>query len=108
MLTNKWASGAWVFNDIATYYYSEQEVVGINETTKGGYKLYPNPAKNTVTLLSGGSSELFEIYNLQGVKLLSTSLSKGNQINIENLNKGTYIYKVNGHQGSVSGKLIKK
>lgn len=105
---NKWVNNDWVLKSKADFYYSEQDVTGVNETTKNSFILYPNPAKNTVTIAIDGLKGLFEIFNLQGSKVLSNILTNWSKVNVESLNRGTYIFKISYNGISKIGKFIKE
>ena len=106
----KWLNGAWTVNDVATYYYSQQELSAVSQTLKEESKLFPNPAKDFITVKSDrkSSNSIFELYNLQGSMVLSTVLTNDNKVSIEQLAKGAYIYKVNGGNGCFTGKIVKE
>ena len=106
----KWLNGAWTVKDVATYYYSQQELSAISETHMDAAMIFPNPAKDFITVKTDGSGthNTIELYNLQGSKVLSSTLSNDNKVSIEQLVQGAYIYKVNGGNGCFTGKLVKK
>ena len=104
---NKWVNNEWVFNNKADYFYSEQELTGVKNAKDMNFKLFPNPAKNSITVAADGVNGVFELFNTRGSIVLSNNLSSGNQINIKDLNKGIYVYKVTINGLSKTGKLIK-
>jgi hypothetical protein len=110
MPSYKWLNGNWVKKDEAVYYYSQQVLSAISETHKDVSIIFPNPAKDFITVKTDGNiiNNLIELYNLQGSKVLSTVLTNGNKVNIEQLAKGAYIFKVNAINGCFTGKLVKE
>ena len=83
------------------------------EVKSNSVHLYPNPAKETVTITfdqSITSEGVFEIWSIMGNKLLSKTITTSNieqKVDVKSLASGIYFYviKVNGDNFS-SGKLI--
>ena len=73
---------------------------------KSNLKVYPNPASDIVNVSADKKIDTVTIIDLSGKKVQS---AKGNQVNVSNLAKGTYILQVNYGGGAVENtKLIKK
>jgi len=73
--------------------------------------LYPNPARNTITVNSGTySGSTFQVYNMSG-QILKTIIaplgSTQSDIDIADLSVGIYILKMNTPQGQVMKKFSK-
>ncbi|WP_300675520.1 T9SS type A sorting domain-containing protein [Soonwooa sp.] len=69
-------------------------------------KIYPNPAKDTVSIDSKEAVESYNIFNMAGQKLLSGNSAK--DINIQSLTKGNYILQVKTKDNKTqSTKLVK-
>ncbi len=66
---------------------------------KTALKVYPNPAKNTITIDNSTTIKSINVYNLQGI-LINTS--KINTIDISNYSAGIYLLEVENTEGSVS------
>lgn len=82
-----------------------------NQALKQELLLYPNPTSGTVQLSVPENFEAsnFTIYTALGTSELSGKLSgKETAINIQQLEKGVYIVKVDGQGGSLSQQLIIK
>ena len=96
--------------DTKSAQYSTAKPQIIKENT---VKVYPNPAKETVTIafdqpISGEG--IVEIWNIMGNKLLSNTIPKSyiqQNVNVSSLSSGIYFYiiKVNGDKFS-SGKIM--
>ena len=73
------------------------------------FVLYPNPAKETVSIQSkdGIGINSIEIYNNIGQMILSTT-NASNAIAISNLASGIYFVKVNTDKGTANTKFIKE
>jgi hypothetical protein len=73
--------------------------------------LFPNPAKNHITIQTGLnnllSSIYFEVYNLIGQKIKVEEIQNGVPIDITDINTGIYYYIVRSKNCTASGKLIK-
>ena len=63
--------------------------------------LYPNPAKNKITL-SVNNKTIFKLFNNLGDLVLQQSIEGIQDLNIDNLKAGLYLYSI----GEKSGKLI--
>lgn len=70
--------------------------------------VYPNPSTDEVTFNLNGNQNLLNvfIYNNLGKLVISQKIENDNQINIKNLKKGCYIYRVFESDNIYSGKLI--
>jgi glucose/arabinose dehydrogenase len=82
--------------------------IGMNEQDHGGFKLYPNPARNEIRIENGKwkiENDEYRIYNLTGqVLLLGQVNNKETIIDISSLAKGIYFVKV----GEVVRKVVKE
>jgi hypothetical protein len=94
------------YNDGATIIFDESLVkkmvfssVSAVETvaaTGNEFAVYPNPAKNYITIKNTADQELsYSIYGLDGAMLMSATQTAGTQINISSLQKGFYVIRVN-------------
>ncbi|MDQ0781957.1 T9SS type A sorting domain-containing protein [Chryseobacterium sp. W4I1] len=70
--------------------------------------VYPNPASDVlIVVLKGNKEEKAEIYNMEGRKVIETTIGSGKgKIDISNLQSGNYILTVKGVE--LSAKFIKK
>lgn len=81
---------------------------GINELDNSVFVIYPNPAKNFVTVESTSILH-YEIYNSIGEKVaIGTINEKQNQIDISNLSKGVYIIQLNDGKTKGVKRIIKE
>lgn len=69
--------------------------------------IYPNPVKTELTINSPETIKGIEIFDLLGKSIYQKS-NTGNTINIDFLQKGIYILKVNTEKGSSNYKIMKK
>jgi len=95
---------------IPDFALARENALGIEENEKLLFKLYPNPATNTVTIsnLDEGNSNIV-IYNNLGQVVLQSEINQNNAtISIEKLTSGIYIYKLSMGSKSQTGRLIKE
>jgi hypothetical protein len=77
------------------------------ETSK--VSMYPNPAKNSVTIDANGSIEKVSIYNILGQEVLTKKPnSNSTTIQTSSLQKGTYIVRSTIDGKTTTSKLIKE
>jgi hypothetical protein len=69
-----------------------QEGLSVNENNlDNAFSVFPNPSSNGLFTLKNDTAELWEVYSLTGVKVLS---GNGNIIDISDVSKGMYIVKI--------------
>ncbi len=92
-----------------TLFYSEDNA-GVSESFNENVILYPNPASNTLSIKFTGNSgrAVFELFDMQGRKLVSQEVSTKEQINLNHLSSGSYIYTISIDGNKKSGELIKR
>jgi len=100
----------WVENYNATYYYSEQEVTSVSEINQMELNVYPNPFSDFVTfsIPDNFDSFTFELFDLQGRKIISEEIRSDEKVNMEGLNEGLYFYNLIIDGEKMSGKLMKQ
>ncbi|RCS27447.1 T9SS C-terminal target domain-containing protein [Polaribacter sp. WD7] len=77
-----------------------------DEFNSFAFKVYPNPTTSKLTIDDTGFSlENMEVYNILGKKIMS---SFSNSINLEDIDSGLYILKVNTIDGRIATKRIVK
>ena len=85
--------------------YDLTAVLSTNDYTLSQFRMYPNPAKNQVTIQLNTTSILKQItvYNMLGQEVL---ISEEKIVNTSKLASGSYIVEVNTNNGKASKKLI--
>ncbi|WP_394331777.1 T9SS type A sorting domain-containing protein [Chryseobacterium jejuense] len=68
--------------------------------------LYPNPVTDLLHIKSKENVNKVEIYDISGRKM-SADLND-NQVNVKNLNPGSYIINIETKKGKTTEKFIKK
>ena len=80
----------------------------MNETSYN-FLIYPNPAKEELTIISSAANNLISIYNLQGILVKQLYVSNAeSKINITDLSSGMYVIEVNNNGNSSFQKFIIK
>ncbi|MFA5328397.1 MAG: T9SS type A sorting domain-containing protein [Prolixibacteraceae bacterium] len=100
----------WDYNYQTTLNYSEVNVTSVSNLNTELSKVYPNPCSESVSIsISGPNSQInFELFDLQGRKLLSKAISNNEKVNMEGFRSGLYLYKLNLDGKMQSGKLVKE
>lgn len=85
------------------------EVLAVNDVTKGSIKLYPNPVKDILklNLPNGEKIATIEVYNTVGQKV--SDFRNAEEINLNHLKSGIYIINLKNTEGKTySSKIIKQ
>jgi len=100
--------GLFISNGISAVSRFKLSPTGITNSVQSGIRLYPNPAKDLVTIQYPFEEEAeLEIFNLHGIKVISTILNEGStNLSISGLLSGTYLLKINGKETSFLQRLI--
>lgn len=100
----------WLHEYKYELYYSEQVVTSINDIETEDIQLFPNPVSEylNISFRSNTESANFELFDILGQKLISRKITNNEQLSLENLNNGMYLYNLYIDGTRQSGKLIKK
>lgn len=100
----------WEISLRDTFYYSEQEITSIEEIVTEEIKVYPNPFSEYVTfsIPNNHAQITFELFDMQGRKVMSEEIRSDEKVNMEALNQGVYFYNLIINGEKVNGKLIKQ
>ncbi len=93
-----------------TYILSNENFFSIREAAaiaKADIQLFPNPSTRFINIVSDDHSS-FEIVNMQGQLMLSGSLDRQDQVQVESLAKGTYILRIKTDKGLIGEKQFVK
>lgn len=101
-------SGAGSLYNRIKYYYSNQTITGIKESTQEKVDVYPNPATDFINFHVGTTLEpaKIEIYDNQGKLVMIEDIITRKQISVKQLQRGFYIYKVSFQNSVMTGKII--
>lgn len=83
------------------------QVISVNEYAQFQLEIYPNPAKEILTVQSVQEFDSFEIYDLNGRKVKSGELN-GYTIAVEHLMKGIYLLRLNNDGISTATRFVKE
>ena len=90
------------------YFSNSSPTLGINNFEISGYKVFPNPANNKLTVTADADIENVQVYNLLGQQLINKNiLDNRATIDISKLNQGIYIVKTSV-DGAIGTKRIIK
>ena len=97
------------FNVDDTDIYFEVGIpLSINNNEIKNFRVYPNPINSGEFSISSGSNSLktVELYDINGKRVLSKQVQNKEAIQINNLNSGVYILKVEENGKTTKGKLV--
>ncbi|MCX7547430.1 fibronectin type III domain-containing protein [Xanthomarina sp. F1114] len=88
---------------------SIDEALSIEESELLSFKYYPNPVDNILNLRSVQTIQSVEVFNLLGQEVLRTASNSANMdVDMSNLQSGTYFVKVTIENATKTIKVIKK
>lgn len=90
--------GEWLYSDVVYLGSGREDKVFV----------YPNPANKSVQIIGISGKGWLEIRNLEGKLLLGSQVEALENVDVENLTEGVYIYKVITEGNVLTGKLVKK
>jgi len=100
-------SGGEVFSKQFIINVSNEIEVGIESLNKIDVILYPNPAKDFVNIKSPNLEQVVcSFYTIGGCLIKEILISPQQKINVEDLNPGVYLVKINSNQCSQQSKII--
>jgi PKD repeat protein len=73
-------------------------------------KLFPNPVQDelTLTLQNNAPLSAYEIYDISGKKVMTSTLNPSNRIQVSGLSKGLYFIKVKAAKSELISRFMKK
>ena len=85
-------------------------VMGLDESVIGEITIYPNPAKDKITIENIDVSSLYtiEILNISGQVVINQTIQNNKSIDVSNLTSGVYVVKISNDSGVFVSKLIKE
>ena len=84
------------------------DCASINNTELENLTIYPNPTSNVININSESNKAKIYIYSLEGKKIYSNTINTSEQINVSNLETGTYILKIQINKNTYTKRLIIK
>lgn len=85
----------------------EEELASLEETeTEISFTLFPNPANDLMKITTAENNTSIKIHDISGKLVYSSSFFSGEQIDISELNAGTYFVSLQTEKGMATQKLI--
>jgi len=97
----------WRIEKKTTYIYSEQIVINTEDTKLEGVSFYPNPVESSLSIRNQKGAGIFELFNLQGQKIVHQEVVGDAQVDLSQQMPGFYFYKMTIGGKSATGKLVK-
>jgi hypothetical protein len=73
------------------------------------YKIYPNPTLDKLNIDAHGNTvNHIELFDVQGKRVMTTSLTNSNQVDVSHLSPGIYFIKLDTGKNSIIHKFVKK
>jgi len=92
--------------DVTALFNEENPTASVNEITNNSISIYPNPAKNQLTINVADKIENITIIDITG-KTIKNMTPTSKTINVSELTKGIYFLKVKTTNSVVTSKFIK-
>lgn len=79
----------WVEQQNEAFYYSEQNLTSVSETNVAVVNVYPNPVSENIsfTFSDNYNQITFELFDMQGRKLLNRKIKNGENVSLAEVNK---------------------
>ncbi|PTX61735.1 putative secreted protein (Por secretion system target) [Kordia periserrulae] len=113
----QWMDGKWMLEPNGSMGYAAtflmEQWSALLSTSEKDFNtdthIFPNPAKDSISITSKTVIDKVEIYNLQGKRIHTYQVELHQNINIQNLAKGMYIVRLKDiHNNFSTHKLVKK
>lgn len=101
-------SSTWIYKNKEMYYYSVESETNTNvfSNLTNNSCIIANPVKDEISIPFSDENAIFELYNLQGQKILSDKTNKS--INVKNIVPGLYKYVISSEKYYCSGSIVIK
>ncbi len=103
--------GSWTKSEKIALFYSKFDVTGVRKTEEQHLEIQPNPASGYITVTlprQDVRNFTFELFDVQGRKVLSEKVANHARINLQYLQNGVYFYRAVFRGEKFSGKILKK
>ncbi|HKI88410.1 MAG TPA: T9SS type A sorting domain-containing protein [Draconibacterium sp.] len=90
----------------STLYYSGQTLDKTNKLANPFIRIYPNPANNYIYISNINKPAHFELFTMNGKKVMMNKLAGNAQIQVSHLKPGMYFYRLNMNDKIQTGKII--
>jgi hypothetical protein len=91
------------------FYYSQRNILDLLDLEELSFQIFPNPTSDYLnfSFQSNSNRNTFELYDLKGRKVMTSTIRSGEQLNMSSLTNGIYLYNINIDGKRQSGKIIK-
>jgi hypothetical protein len=89
-----------------SFYYSGLTLDRTNKLASPMVRVYPNPTKNYIYISNISEPALFELFTINGKKVIVNKLTGDSQIQINHLKPGMYFYRLSADDKVQTGKII--
>lgn len=97
----------WNLYETTKYYYSEKQISGL-KSPKKNIILAQNPVRDMFMVKGLDEDFVLKIFDLKGNLVMLKSQNGNKPVNVADLHKGIYIYKIIYSEGIIDGKMIKE
>ena len=99
-----------VSNDVFAFFIDDIAIgtnVGVNNINTDNISIYPNPAKDNVSITLPEENAQIDIVNVLGQTVKSVNTSSTNEtISLEGMEKGMYLFSIRLHDKTITKKVI--
>ena len=102
-------SESWIPVQNGVFYYSEKNETNLNITERKAIEIFPNPVSDVLSINFTESNVVsFEMFDIHGRKVMAKDVKNNEQVKLDGLNSGMYLYNLFIDGKKLSGKLIKE
>lgn len=87
-------------------YAQARYALGITEVLSTSLSINPNPAKDSFTVQFDGSDSEYELFDLVGKSVQKGTVQNGQEINVDQLNKGVYVLNIKSESINENKKIV--
>lgn len=88
------------------YAQARYGALGITENFSNSLSIHPNPAKDSFTVQFDGLNSDYELYDLVGKSVQKGTIQSGQEINVNQLNKGVYVLNIKSESFNEKKKVV--
>lgn len=98
----------WTIDRRIKYYYSDHLTTRTEEHRKNETTVYPNPAEDYIVVDLGSISQpsVFELFDIHGRIVLREEIHQTHRIQVSQLQRGMYIFKIQLQNQVTTGKIL--
>ena len=87
-------------------YAQARYALGITEVLSTSLSILPNPAKDSFIVQFDGSDSEYELFDLVGKSVQKGTVQSGQEINVDQLNKGVYVLNIKSESFNENKKVV--